>query len=44
MLKNLYRTQPDKLAAWLTAANIQRVGTSGKKNKPADGGGAPAKA
>lgn len=44
LMKNLYKAVPDKLAAWLTAAHIQRVGTSGKSKKPAGGGtaGTPA--
>ena len=32
LMKNLYKTQPDKLAAWLTAAHVQRVGV----RKPKD--------
>lgn len=41
LMQNLYKTMPDKLAAWLTAAHVQRVGTSGKA-KPAGGTTAPA--
>lgn len=34
LMKNLYKTVPEKLAAWTTAAHIQRVGTSGKSKPP----------
>lgn len=33
LMKNLYKTNPEKLAAWKTAFHIERVGTSGKSKK-----------
>jgi hypothetical protein len=41
LMKNLYKATLDKLAAWLTAAHVQRVGTSGKA-KPSGGTTPPA--
>lgn len=35
IMKNLYKDDPEKLAAWATAYHTERVGVSGKKKTPA---------
>ncbi len=41
LMKNLYKTVPEKLAAWKTASHIERVGTSGKSGKKTGDSGTP---